>query len=50
MKILLAVDASEYSADAVREVAGRPWPTGTTVRVLSAVEAITVRSKSKSYA
>lgn len=41
MKILLAVDGSEYSADAVREVAERPWPTGTTVRVLSAVEAIT---------
>ena len=41
MKILLAVDASEYSADAMREVAERPWPTDTTVRVLSAVEAIT---------
>jgi len=41
MKILLAVDASEYSAEALREVAERPWPTGTTVRVLSAVEQIT---------
>ena len=41
MKILLAVDASEYSAEALREVAERPWPTGTTVRVLSAVEPIT---------
>ena len=41
MKILLAVDISEYSAEAVREVAERPWPTGTTVRVLSAVERVT---------
>jgi nucleotide-binding universal stress UspA family protein len=41
MKILLAVDGSEYSAEAVGEVAARPWPRGTTVRVLSAVEHIT---------
>jgi nucleotide-binding universal stress UspA family protein len=41
MKILLAVDASEYSAEAVREVAERPWPPDTTVRVLSAVERVT---------
>jgi nucleotide-binding universal stress UspA family protein len=38
MKILLAVDDSEYSAVAVEEVAKRPWPTGTTVRVLTVVE------------
>lgn len=37
MKILLAIDDSQYSADAVEEVASRPWPLGTTVRVLSAV-------------
>ena len=37
MKILLAVDASAYSAEAAREVAERPWPAGTTVRVLSAI-------------
>ena len=37
MKILLAVDGSRYSAEAVEEVASRPWPEGTTVRVLSAV-------------
>jgi nucleotide-binding universal stress UspA family protein len=41
MKILLAVDGSEYSAEAVREIAARPWPPHTTVRVLSAVEPIT---------
>jgi nucleotide-binding universal stress UspA family protein len=41
MKILLAVDGSEYSADAVREIAARPWPPQTTVRVLSAVEPVT---------
>jgi nucleotide-binding universal stress UspA family protein len=40
MKILLAVDGSEYSAAAVETVATRPWPSGTTVRVLSSVERI----------
>lgn len=38
MKILLPVDASPYSAEAVRAVATRPWPAGSTVRVLSSVE------------
>ena len=40
MKILLAVDGSEYSAAAAEAVAARPWPSGTTVRVLSAVERV----------
>jgi nucleotide-binding universal stress UspA family protein len=40
VKILLAVDGSEYSAAAVEAVAARPWPSGTTVRVLSAVEMV----------
>lgn len=38
MKILLAVDGSPYSTAAVESVSRRPWPTGTVVRVLSAVE------------
>jgi nucleotide-binding universal stress UspA family protein len=38
MKILLAVDQSKYSALAVREVTKRPWPKGTTVRVLTVAE------------
>ena len=38
MKILLAIDDSPYSADAVEEVATRPWPKGSTVRLLSAVD------------
>ena len=38
MKILLPVDSSPYSAEAVQAVTERPWPAGTTVRVLSAVE------------
>jgi nucleotide-binding universal stress UspA family protein len=38
MKILLAVDDSEYSALAAREVAKRPWPRGATVRVLTVAE------------
>jgi len=38
MKILLAMDESKYSAAAVREVAKRTWPKGTTVRVLTVAE------------
>jgi nucleotide-binding universal stress UspA family protein len=37
MKILLAIDGSTHSQDAVDEIAGRPWPTGTTVRVVSVI-------------
>jgi len=40
MKILLGVDGSEYSAAAVEEVATRPWPSETTVRVLTAIEPV----------
>jgi general stress protein 26/nucleotide-binding universal stress UspA family protein len=40
MKILLAVDDSRYSSEAVREVIERTWPPDTIVRVLSAVEDI----------
>jgi nucleotide-binding universal stress UspA family protein len=40
MKILLAVDGSPFSAVAAESVSRRPWPTGTMVRVLSAVEFI----------
>ncbi len=38
MKVLLATDGSEYSREASRSVAERPWPAGTEIRVLSAVE------------
>lgn len=38
MRILLAIDGSRYSADVVDAVAARPWPEGTTVQVISAVE------------
>jgi len=40
MKILLAVDDSPYSSEAVREVIERTWPPNTIIRVLSAVEDI----------
>jgi nucleotide-binding universal stress UspA family protein len=35
MNLLLAVDDSYYSELAVREVASRPWPEGSTIKVLS---------------
>lgn len=38
MRILLAVDGSRYLADVVDALISRPWPEGSTVRVLSAVE------------
>ena len=38
MKILLAVDGSSYSDAAVEEVASRPWPERTSVKVLTAYE------------
>ena len=40
MKVLLATDGSKHSAAAGKSIAERPWPSGTEVRVLSAVELI----------
>ncbi len=37
MRILLAVDGSPHSQDAVEEVRRRPWPSGSSVRILAAV-------------
>lgn len=41
MKVLLAIDGSSYSAEAVGEVAARMWSPETMVRVLTAVEPVT---------
>jgi nucleotide-binding universal stress UspA family protein len=38
MRILLAVDGSEYSAQAVKAVIERPWPSNTFVRVMHAID------------
>jgi nucleotide-binding universal stress UspA family protein len=38
MRILLAVDESDFSTVAARAIAARPWPSGTEVRVMSAVD------------
>ncbi len=35
MKVLLAIDGSPGSDDAIREVARRPWPAGTQIRVVT---------------
>lgn len=37
MKILLAVDGSPFSEEAVKEVARRPWPPGSEIKVVSVV-------------
>jgi nucleotide-binding universal stress UspA family protein len=41
MKILLAVDGSEYSLAAVEEVARTPWPEGSVIRIVSVAEILT---------
>ncbi len=38
MKILLAIDGSPHSQDAAEEVARRPWPAGSTVRIVSVIQ------------
>lgn len=38
MKILLAIDGSSFSDVAVKEIATRPWPAGSEVRIISVVE------------
>jgi nucleotide-binding universal stress UspA family protein len=38
MKILLATDGSEFSAAAATSLARRPWPKGSQVKVVSAIE------------
>ena len=38
MRILLAVDGSTYSDAAVEEIAKRPWPPGSEVKVITAAE------------
>ncbi|HKU40652.1 MAG TPA: universal stress protein [Polyangiales bacterium] len=40
MNLLLAVDDSHFSEVAANEVAARPWPSGTVVRVLSVAPAM----------
>ena len=38
MKILIAIDGSDYSQAALQSVIARPWPPGTDVKVLHVVE------------
>jgi nucleotide-binding universal stress UspA family protein len=40
VKILLAIDGSEHSARTVEALGSHPWPTGSTVRVLSVVDQV----------
>ena len=38
MRILLATDGSSFSDEAVNEIATRPWPEGSEVKIISVVE------------
>jgi nucleotide-binding universal stress UspA family protein len=38
MRILLAIDGSSFSGSAITEVAARPWPAGSQVKIVSVVE------------
>lgn len=38
MKILLAIDGSAYSKNAIEEVVSRPWPSQSEVKVITAFE------------
>jgi hypothetical protein len=38
MKVLLAIDSSEFSDPVIGEVASRPWPEGSIVFVLTVVD------------
>jgi len=38
MRILLAIDGSEFSNAAVEEVANKPWPLGSEVKIISVAE------------
>jgi hypothetical protein len=40
MKILIAIDGSECSNVAVEEVAKRPWPADSAVRIISVAETL----------
>jgi nucleotide-binding universal stress UspA family protein len=41
MRILLAVDSSEHSNAAMKSISERPWPAGSTVRVLCVAQMYT---------
>ena len=41
MKILLAIDGSRASQDAVDEITRRPWPIGTAVRIINVIRLYT---------
>jgi nucleotide-binding universal stress UspA family protein len=42
MRILVATDGSEFAAAALQSIAGRPWPPGTEVKVISCPDYVTV--------
>lgn len=46
MKILIAIDGSESSDVAVEEVAKRPWPTDSVVRIISVAETLPLEALS----
>ncbi len=49
MKILLATDGSEFSVAAANSIVSRPWPTGSQVKIISAVELIVLDTQISGY-
>ena len=49
LKIMLATDGSEYSIAAAKSIASRPWPKGSQVKVVSAVELIVLDNQISGY-
>lgn len=49
MKILLAIDSSEFSKVVVEEVAARPWPAGSVVFVLTVIDLFALTSRAGQF-
>jgi nucleotide-binding universal stress UspA family protein len=49
VKIMLATDGSEFSVAAADSIAGRPWPKGSQVKIVSAVEFIVLDNQISGY-
>jgi nucleotide-binding universal stress UspA family protein len=49
LKIVLATDGSEFALAAAKSVAGRPWPAGTQIKILSVAEIPVVENQTTTF-